>query len=224
MNDNYKWNGISFRSKGIVIEKVPIVAIPIHSFTEYKIPGRNGTLVEDDKTFNTVSFSLQCHFDENNVVDINEIRKWLQGYGTLQLDDEKVYTGRISNTISFEKITNFRKFVIQFQLQPIARALTKTTVTSTSSFTADTYMDSYPIITLTASGNVTVILNDVTFTLSGASGTYVLDCEAKVITQNGSNASSIMSGDFPRVISGGNSLSVVGTVTGFTIEYYKTFI
>ena len=224
MNENYKWNNVSFNSMGIIIESTPIVSIPKHSFTEYVIPGRNGSLNEDNKTFDTISFSLDCHFNTDNVSDINALRKWLQGYGTLQLDNEKVYIGRISNAIPIEKVMNFRKFKIQFMLQPIARALNVTTVTSTSSFTADTYMDSYPIITLTASGNVTVILNDVTFTLSDTNGTYVLDCDAKVITKNGSNASNIMSGDFPKVISGGNSLNVVGSVSGFKIEYYKTFI
>ena len=69
---------------------------------------------------------MECHFKES--ADINDIRAFLDGYGTLQVDNEKVYTGYISNQIDWNKVLNFRKFIIQFRLQPIAKALTPTTV------------------------------------------------------------------------------------------------
>lgn len=224
MNDNYKWNNTTFNSKGIIIEKVPVVPRANHSYNTYEIPGRSGFLTIDNKTYEPIPFSLECHFKEGT--NTNEIRAFLDGYGTLQLDNEKVYTGYISNQIDFEKIVRFQKFIIQFMLQPIAKALTSTTITTTSTgtFTSDTFTNSYPTISITCSGDTTITLNGVAFTIHGASGTYVLDCEAKIITKNDINASGVMSGDFPFVKNGTNNLNVIGSVSAMTITYKKTFL
>ena len=224
MNDNYKWKGVTFNSKGIIIEKVPQIPRAKHSYQTYEIPGRSGFLTIDNETYETIPFSMECHFKES--ADINDIRAFLDGYGTLQVDNEKVYTGYISNQIDWNKVLNFRKFIIQFRLQPIAKALTPTTVsrTTTGTFTSDTYTKAYPKITIACSGNTTINLNGTAFTLHSASGTYILDCEAKVITKSGVNASGIMSGEFPYIINGTNNLTVTGTVTSMTMEYNKTYI
>lgn len=224
MNDNYKWNNTTFNSKGIIIEKVPVIPRAEHSYTIYEIPGRNGDLTIDDKTYKSIPFSMECHFKEG--ANVNEIRAFLDGYGTLQVDNEKAYIGRITNQIDFEKVVRFQKFIIQFMLQPVAKALTSTTVTrtTTGSFTSDTYTNSYPTITITCSGDTTITLNGISFTIHSADGTYILDCEAKVITKSGANASGVMSGDFPFVKNGTNNLTVSGTVTAMTIEYKKTYL
>lgn len=228
MNENYKWKGVSLFSRGIVVEKIPVVDIPTHSFTKYKIPGRNGSLIVDNKTFDEIPLSLECHFDDNRVVDINALRSWLQGYGTLQLDSEKVYTGYVSSKIPMEQILHFKKFVIQFMLQPIAKSTTVTTVTATANktFNSNSYTDSLPVITVTTNGAIDIILNNERISL-GDSGTFVLDCEAKVITQNGLNASSKMAGVFPRIVPGTNTLIIEGPASrqvSIQIDYYKTYL
>ena len=225
MNENYKWKGTAFNSMGIIIEKTPITDKPKHSYNQYTIPGRNGYLAIDNKTYDPLAFSLECHLDTNNV-NMNEIRAWLDGYGELQVDDERVYTGYISNTIPFEKITHFRKFIIQFILQPLAKAVESTEVDALSleTLAAETYTNTYPIITITGSGDISLSINNMGFTIYDANGTYVLDCEAKVITKNGINQSSNMSGEFPYIIDGDNSIIKSGTITALTIEYFKTFI
>ncbi len=225
MNDNYKWKGTTFNSMGIIIEKTPIPNNPKHSYTQYTIPGRNGYLAIDNKTYDPLLLSLECHLDTNNV-DMNEIREWLDGYGELQINDERVYTGYISNSISFEKITHFRKFIIQFTLQPLAKAVESTEVNALSleTLNADTYTNTYPTITITGSGDISLNINNIGFTIYDADGTYVLDCEAKVITKNGINQSNNMSGEFPYIVNGDNSIIKSGTITALTIEYYKTFI
>ena len=225
MNENYKWKGFSFNSKGIIIEKTPIPNKPKHSYTQYTIPGRSGYLAIDNKTYDPLLLSLECHLDTNKV-DMNEIREWLDGYGELQIDDERVYTGFISNAISFDKITHFRKFIIQFTLQPLAKAVTPTTIDALNieSLSSDTYTKAYPKITITGTGDISLGINNVNFTIYDADGTYVLDCEAKVITKNGINQSMNMSGDFPYIVNGTNSIIKSGTITALTIEYSKTFI
>ena len=227
MNENYKWKGTSFNSKGIIIEETPIIPKPMHSYTKYTIPGKSGYLSIDNKTYEPITYSMKCHLNTKNA-NMDEIRAWLDGYGELQIDSNKVYTGYISNSISFEKVMNFRKFIIQFMLQPIARATSATTVVATQSttFNSASLTNTYPTITVIATGTVIIDLNNVSFTIYDADGTYVLDCNAKEITKNNVNQSSNMSGDFPYVIPGSNSISITGTgtVTSATISYYKTFL
>ena len=91
MNNNYKWNGVSFNSKGIIIEETPIMPKPKRSFTQYTIPGKSGYLAVDNKTYDSLPFTLKCHFKEGNG-NREEIASWLDGYGTLQIDNEKEYT------------------------------------------------------------------------------------------------------------------------------------
>lgn len=224
MNENYKWKGITFTSKGVVIEKIPLVSRANHSYTKYTIPGRSGNLVIDNKTYDEVPFSLECHFN-NTTTNINDVKSWLDGYGKLQLDNEKEYTGYVSNVISFEQIKRFDKFIVQFMLKPFAKALTPTTITRTTSgtFTANT-VNTYPTITITGSGTIGLTLNGTSFTISNANGTYILDCEAKIITKAGLSQSSSMSGDFPMIINGSNSLTVSGTISALEISYYKTYL
>lgn len=225
MNENYKWKGESFNSKGIIIEKTPIANKPKHSYTQYTIPGRNGFLSIDNQTYETLSLSLECHLD-TSIADMDEIRAWLDGYGELQIDSDKKYTGFIANSIKFDKITHFRKFIIQFTLQPIAKAVSTTTINglTTTTFDSDSYARAFPTITITGSGDITCYINNVGFNIYDADGTYILDCEAKVITKNGINQSMSMSGDFPYIISGTNEITKAGTITSLTIEYSKTFI
>lgn len=225
MNDNYKWKGETFNSKGIIIEKTPVMPKAKKTFTQYTIPGKSGFTAIDNKTYEPLSFTLECHY-KDGVGNREEIAAWLDGYGTLQIDGEKEYTGYISNIIPFEKVVSFKKFPIQFILQPIAKALTSTTITATetTTFNSDTYTNAYPIITLTGTGTIEIMLNGIQFTIYGANGTYVLDCGAKVITKNGSNASNSMSGDFPFVKNGTNNLTINGTLTSMTIEYKKSYL
>lgn len=225
MNDNYKWNGVTFNSKGIVIEDTPVMPKAKKRFTQYTIPGKNGFTSIDNKTYEAIPFTLKCHYKEG-IGNREEIAAWLDGYGKLQIDEDKEYTGYISNTIPFEKVISFKKFPVQFMLQPIAKAVNKTTInmTSSGSFYSDTYTDAYPIIKVTGTGNITIGLNGTQFTIYSASGEYILDCEAKVITKNGFNESNNMSGDFPKIVKGGNALTITGSVSALTIEYKKSYL
>jgi len=224
MNENYKWKGISFVNKNVVVEKIPITPKANHSYTKYNIPGRSGALVIDNKTYDDIPLSLECHFNNTNV-DINEVKAWLDGYGKLQLDSEKEYTGYVNNSISFEQISRFDKFIVQFMLKPFAKALQPTVITTTTSgtFTADTF-ETYPTITITGTGTIGITLNGTSFNIYNADGTYILDCEAKIITKSGINQSNNMSGEFPKIKNGSNSLTTSGTITAMEISYYKTYL
>lgn len=224
------WKGRNLKEFGIIVEKTPEISKANKKINIYEIDGRNGFLSEDTETYEAFSLSVECHAKDN--ANFDDICEYLDGYGTLSLDGKKQYTAIINNSIPFEKVLMFRKFIIQFLVNPICEDIEITTynVSTNPSVLSinNTYYDIEPKITLTCSGDVSITINNSkenkTFYLDDTDGTYILDCKNKVITKNGVNASNIMIGDFSKLVKGNNSISYTGTITQFEIEYKKTYL
>ena len=219
-----KWNNIDFSTKGIVVEKTPTISKGKKRIDIYEVDGRNGFLSIDKGTYEPFSLQVECHAKET--ANFDEIKAFLDGYGTLTFDGEREYTAVINNAIPFEKVQMFKSFAVQFMVNPIAHDITPTTLNlaglNTFTISGATALI-HPTITITATGDVTVTINGTTFSLDDASGTYILDCENKVITKNSINAASIMSGDFP-TFTNSNTISTTGTITTLTASYKKAYL
>lgn len=219
-----KWNNIDLSTKGIVVEKTPTLSKGQKRIDTYTIDGRNGFLSIDKGTYEPFSVSISCHAKES--ANFDEIKAFLDGYGTLTFDNQREYTAIVNNAIPFEKVQMFKSFMIQFMVNPIAHDISTSTIDllSDSTFTLGGTYKSNPVLEITASGDVEVTINNQSFTLNDTDGTYVLDCENKVITKNGVNASNIMLGDFPSFQVGINEIETEGTITSLTATYKKAYL
>lgn len=219
-----KWNGIDFKDKGIVVEKTPTISKGKKDIEIYSVAGRSGFLSIDKGTYQPFSLQVECHAKET--ANFDEIKAFLDGYGTLTFDDEREYTAIVNNAIPFEKVQMFKSFVVQFMVNPIAHDITPTTISITDDFTiTGATADMQPILTLVADeGGTEVNINGIEFTTSNEEETtYILDCEHKIITKNGVNASNEMSGDFPYFVNGENTYQATG-VTSLTASYKKAYL
>lgn len=219
-----KWNGIDFKDKEIVVEKTPTISKGKKDIETYSIAGRSGFLSIDRGTYQPFSLQVECHAKET--ANFDEIKAFLDGYGTLTFDDEREYTAIVNNAIPFEKVQMFKSFVVQFMVNPIAHDITPTTITITDDFTiTGATAQMQPTLTLVADdGGAEVNINGVVFTTSNEEETtYVLDCEHKVITKNGLNAANEMSGDFPYFVNGENTYEGTG-VNSLTASYKKAYL
>ena len=220
-----KWKNIDFKDKGIVVEKTPTISKGKKDIATYTIDGRSGFLSVDKGTYQPFSLQVQCHAKETSNFD--EIKAFLDGYGTLTFDNEREYTAIVNNSIPFEKVQMFKSFAVQFMVNPIAHDITPTTINLLAddefAITGSTYVIE-PTITIEASGDVEITINNKTFSLDGTDGTYILDCQNKVITKDGLNMSSIMSGDFPTFQNGTNTIETTGTITTLSASYKKAYI
>lgn len=219
-----KWNNIDLKDKGIIVEKTPTISKGQKRIDTYTIDGRNGFLSIDKGTYEPFSLSISCHAKES--ANFDEIKAFLDGYGTLTFDNQREYTAIVNNAIPFEKVQMFKSFMIQFMVNPIAHDISTSTIDllSNSTFTLGGTYKSNPVLEITASGDVEVTINNQSFTLNDTDGTYVLDCENKVITKNGVNASNIMLGDFPSFQVGINEIETEGTITSLTATYKKAYL
>ena len=219
-----KWNGIDFKDKGIIVEKTPTISKGKKDIETYSVAGRSGFLSIDKGTYQPFSIQIECHAKET--ANFDEIKAFLDGYGTLTFDDEREYTAIVNNAIPFEKVQMFKSFVVQFMANPIAYDITATTITINDDFTiTGATAQMQPILTLVAAADGSEVnINGVEFTTSNEEETtYILDCEKKVITKNGINASNEMSGDFPYFVNGENTYQATG-VTSLTASYKKAYL
>lgn len=219
-----KWNNIDLSTKGIVVEKTLTISKGKKKIDIYEIDGRSGFLSIDRGTYEPFSMQAQCHARET--ADFDEIKAFLDGYGTLTFDDEREYTAVINNAIPFQKVQMFKSFAIQFMVNPISHDINPTTIDllEDSTFILGGTFKTNPVLEITCSGDVEITINNQSFTLNDADGTYILDCESKVITSNGLNASNIMLGDFPSFEIGENEVDIDGNVTSFTASYKKAYL
>lgn len=221
------WKGIDLRDKGIIVEYTPKISKAKKKIDVYEIEGRNGFVSIDTGSYEPFSMPVECHISDRANKD--EICEFLDGYGTLSLDGIRQYTAIINNAIEFEKILKFKKFLINFLVNPIAEDIESKNINIDSNNYIlninDTYSSIFPILKITCSGDVTFVINNKTFILKGTSGSYILDCKNKVITDSfGNNASSIMLYDFPTLEKGDNTINYIGEVSNFEIEYRKTYL
>lgn len=219
-----KWKGIDLSTYGIVVEKTPTISKGKKDIETYSVAGRNGFLSIDKGTYQPFSLQVECHAKET--ANFDDIKAFLDGYGTLSFDNEREYTAIVNNAIPFEKVQMFKSFAIQFMVNPIAHDITPTTLSITDDFTiTGATARINPTLTLVASaGGADVLINGVEFTTSNENETtYILDCENKVITKNGVNAASEMSGDFPYFKNGENTYESTG-VTSLSASYKKAYL
>lgn len=224
-----KWKNVDLMTKGIIVEKTPTISKGKKNIETYAIDGRNGFLTIDKGTYQSFNVSVECHARED--ANFNEIKAFLDGYGTLSFDNDKEYTAIVNNAIPFEKVGIFKSFVIQFLVNPISHSITsyeKTINTSSESFDIDdATTDMEPVITLQGSGDVAITVNNKTFYLTGldSTKTYTLNCETKEIRDNlGLNVSNKMNGDFPSLKAGTNNIEYSGSLTQFKFDYRLAYL
>lgn len=220
------WKGIDLKTKGIIVEHTPKISKAKKKIDVYQVDGRNGFVSVDTNTYEPFSVSLECHINES--VNKDEVLEYLDGYGTLSFDGEREYTAIINNAIELEKVMSFKRFAIQFLVNPIAEDIEETEIIvdhpAFSFEVNDTYYDIYPILEIECVGDVTVTMNSQMFYLYDTDDTYTLDCKNKVIVNaRGNSTAHTMLNDFPKIIKGINNIFYTGNITSFKIRYKRTY-
>lgn len=221
------WKNVDLRKKGIIVEKTPTISKGKKRIDTYTIEGRNGFICIDSGNYDPFVVSVECHFDPS-VSSIDDIKEFLDGYGPVSFDGKREYTAIIQNSISFEKVSRFRSFLIQFLCNPISYDINSESETIESSSTTFTIENAnykmYPVIEITGTGNIDVTINNKTFKLIDVNDKCILDCENQVITSNGINISNKMLYQFPYLNPGENTIDYIGNVTEFIITYRKAYL
>jgi len=223
-------NGVNSNTiTGLIVKKLPPLALAKKDIESIKIDGRNGNLHIDNGTYEVTNRTIECAITD--LTQIDDIKAFLVPIGTVTFSSEPNvrYDYVITNQIPFDKyLTVLRDFPVQMELSPIAESTTETTVTKTTSpatFVVAGTVGSKPILEIKGTGEATITLNGTSFVLSDCTSTaYIVDCDLQNVKKSAINVNDEFVGSFPELIVGTNNLSWVGTITEVKVKYRISYL
>ena len=232
MQDWFEWNGVRSTEYGIYVTEQPPLTIPSERATFTNIPGRSGSLttLEGEYVYDDLIMTATCVIADPS--RISEIAGWLRGSGTVAFAnrDGGFYYARVTNQIPFEKILRgnpHRSFAVNFRCKPFwyeANVSPKNIQPSSGSTSGYVTMSnpgnvpSEPVITVTGSGEITLIVAMTIVELSDVSGEITIDSMLQEAYSGTQSMNSCMSGDFPTLPPGDSTISWTGNVTFLKVE------
>ena len=213
----------------IQVAHPPGYAYPERDYTVTHIPGRNGDIIQDNGCYKNVERTYEVSFDvpnEDFATYANAVSAWLHsttGYARLEDSYEPNYyrmaTYQESNI--FENLYNQAgTATIVFECKP--QRFLKTgdnTIAIQNSLTImnPTGFEAYPLFKVTGtSGVLTVNGNSITF--SSIDDFVMLDCELQDAYKENINKNSTISGTFPVLKTGSNTISWTGNISSVTMK------
>ena len=213
----------------IQVAHPPGYAYPERDYTVTHIPGRNGDIIQDNGCYKNVERTYEVSFDAPNedfATYANAVSAWLHsttGYARLEDSYEPNYyrmaTYQESNI--FENLYNQAgTATIVFECKP--QRFLKTgdnTIAIQNSLTImnPTGFEAYPLFKVTGtSGVLTVNGNSITF--ASIDDFVMLDCELQDAYKENINKNSTISGTFPVLKTGSNTISWTGGISSVTMK------
>lgn len=213
----------------IQVAHPPGYAYPERDYTITHIPGRNGDIIQDNGCYKNVERTYEVSFDAPNedfATYANAVSAWLHsttGYARLEDSYEPNYyrmaTYQESNI--FENLYNQAgTATIVFECKP--QRFLKTgdniiAIQNSLTIMNPTGFEAYPLFKVTGtSGVLTVNGNSITF--SSINGFVMLDCELQDAYKENINKNSTISGTFPVLKTGSNTISWTGNISSVTMK------
>ena len=225
------WGGEASADYGMVIAEAPAFDKPAKRTDVFAVPGRNGSILFQDGSFEDVTRSYNVWIAERtgNLADrVNALTAWLyskSGYTRLEDNFEPdvyrlaYFSG--SNDISNE-LTQYGQTTLTFTCRPerfYKSGEFPISVTNGDKLTNITRFASKPLIHIEAAGTVNVTINGITVTATVTD--YInIDCERmNAYRLPSENLNDKITGAFPVIVPGTNSvgITVTGTLTAVTI-------
>ena len=226
MTDYFIWNGVDCRTKGIHVSELPPITIPLERSTQTTVPGRPGSLtqIEGDDVYDDMILTATCFIADPAQIPV--IAAWLKGKGTVTFANRTGghYNARIANQIPFEKVLRGNphcSFAVNFRCYPFwykDNVSDVTISTSGGTITNPGSVYSEPLITLTGSGDITLMAGTTIVELADITTGIVLDCALKEAYLGTTLMNDHMSGDFPILKPGLNAISWSGNVMSVVIS------
>lgn len=224
---NINWKGINSDAiTGLIISELPPISKPKMKTTITKIDGRDGDIIEE-LGYESYTKSIKVGLSKN--YDIDEVIKYFTGSGDLIMSNEpdKVYKCQIIEKVDYNKLLRFKTATVKFYTQPFKykkdepKAILN--IDGETSMTVDNIglEKSKPIIKLTGSGTVAIQLNGATvfnYIFPENETEVIIDSIQEEAYLNGFYKNRNMTGEFPILEVGENTISWSGNLTKIEIE------
>lgn len=217
------WNGVSSTTiKGLLICELPPISKPPMRVNETFIEGKDGSEIEEygyDAYNKVLKIGLRGDFE------INEVIKYFSGSGNVVFSNEpdKYYKAHIIGQIDYNRLCRFRTAEIVFRVQPFKYKWSEREVFTevTTAVPEDIFVTNEgnipckPLIILNGSGVVGCTVNGVeifSYEFPDGENEVYIDSEKEDAYLGNALKNRYMTGEFPKFISGMNTISLSGAV------------
>lgn len=214
---------------GIVVSEAPTFDKPTKRSNVFNVQGRNGSIIFQDGSFDDVtrSYKVWIAEDNNDLADkVNAVSAWLyskSGYQRLEDSFEPdvfrlaYYNG--SGNISNE-LMSYGETTLSFTCRPerfLKSGEQEIEVQNGDSIFNPTMFDAKPLIHIEGSGVVTFNISG-TAIVANITDFINIDCDRlDAYRLPSENRNAYISGTFPKISSGANTIGITGTVSKVTI-------
>lgn len=214
---------------GIKVVKRPNIPIPERNIELKSLKGRDGSLTRDYKTYNDIKISVSLNFisGENDFINKGaEIADWLYNITDNKLifsDNDKFYykVKKIECKDIERSLKVIGKFIVTFVCDPYKYYLENNDIEITNSTEVNSPMlvvDSEPIISISGSGNINLIINDKRIVLENVEENLIINSSILECYKEKENLNYKMSGEFPILKNGENTINIEGNIESIKIK------
>jgi phage-related protein len=230
------FDGVDSESLNTIIQARPSIEAPLRKVDFKSTYGVDGNVPYDEGAYDNTSLELAMLIDGKDVVaDRQKLYNVFDSQGIYKdlipyFDPDKIYRVMLSDKINFENSRIYgtkQVFSAKFTVKPYKYLVVNDPVTIAGKYgtiTNPTNYISQPIITINATGPVTLTVNGKDFNIKNVTDTMTLSSEREIAYQEyvtgvlTSMNSQIASRDYPLLKPGVNTISATGNVTLITIE------
>lgn len=214
---------------GIQVVKRPNIPIPERNIELKSLKGRDGSLTRDYKTYNDIKISVSLNFisGENDFINKGaEIVDWLYNINDNKLifsDNDKFYykVKKIECKDIERSLTVIGKFIVTFVCDPYKYYLENNDIEITNSTKINSpilVVDSEPIISISGTGNINLIINDKRTVLENVDESLIINSSILECYKGKESLNYKMSGEFPILKRGENIINIEGNIKNIKIK------
>lgn len=214
---------------GIQVVKRPNIPIPERNIELKSLKGKDGSLTRDYKTYNDIKISVSLNFisGENDFINKGaEIADWIYNINDNKLifsDNDKFYykVKKIECKDIERSLKIIGKFIVIFVCDPYKYYIDNNEIEITNSTEIVSPMlvvDSEPIISISGSGNINLIINDKRIVLENVEENLIINSSILECYKEKENLNYKMSGEFPILKRGENIINVEGSIKSIEIK------
>ena len=230
MRNTFTFGGVSSDSLGLHIEYCPEQNRPARKMERYSVPGRNGDIIVAQDAWENIEQSYDIWGGNGTINDATvvgySLADWLfskNGYQRLEdtYDTQHYRLAFFEGPYDFQSVLRRRgRATITFSCDPrrfLLSGETAVTLTGTDTIDNPTSFTARPLLEVHGTGNGTIECGGNTITITGIYDGMVLDCDAQDAYYPGVNLNSLVSGEFPVIPGGTQTITITGGITSVEV-------